>query len=59
MNLFGKSLIHSDIICYYYHNDFTGTLGYNNHLINVLGVIKAIRSVYRGAVNSVVTTTKL
>ena len=44
-------------ICYCCHNDFTGVLGQNSHLTNVPGVNKVIISVYRGAVNSVVTTT--
>ena len=46
-------------ICYCCRNYFTGTLGQNNHLINVPKVIKAIMSVNRGAVNSVVTTAKI
>ena len=55
INLFGKSLIHSDItsvIVVISHYDFTGALGQNNHLINVPGGIKAIMSVYESTVLS-------
>ena len=59
MNLFGKSLIHSDILSVIVVMILYVHQGEHNHITNVTGVIKTIKSVYKGAVNSVVTTVRV